>query len=565
MITFDEDRQNQALDELRKKEAEDLARTLAGKAGLQYINLAAVPIDNDGLRLIPETVSKEAGIAVFDSIGKRLKVAVLSVENEKTKQSIAELEAKGYLPTVYLVTLQSLKKAWDQYRDLSYATESKGGAIEISSEEIQKFASQLKSLSDITGLIKGILSEKKSYQISRMLEATLAGALSLGASDIHIEPQEKTIRLRYRLDGVLHDILDFDAQTFSLILSRIKLLSGLKLNVKAAGQDGRFSVKLGEDDIEIRTSVLPGAYSESIVLRILNPKSIAVPLESLGIRPKLLDLLIRQINKPNGMILTTGPTGSGKTTTLYAFLRKVHTPEIKIITIEDPIEYHLPGIVQTQTNPEKGYTFAEGLRSALRQDPDIIMVGEIRDEETAEIAVNSALTGHLVFSTLHTNTAAGTFPRLIDLKINPKVMSSAINVAMAQRLLRRLCPDCKREKLLDGKDKSFVEKVVTSIPTEASEQIPNQTKVWTAVGCDKCNMTGYRGRIGVYEAIVVDDAVSKTVTENPSEREIKQAALPQHILDMRQDGVLKALEGITSLDELGRVVDLEETDLSAKI
>jgi type II secretory ATPase GspE/PulE/Tfp pilus assembly ATPase PilB-like protein len=398
-----------------------------------------------------------------------------------------------------------------------------------------------------------------------MLEATLAGALSLGASDIHIEPQEKTIRLRYRLDGVLHDILDFDAQTFSLILSRIKLLSGLKLNVKAAGQDGRFSVKLGEDDIEIRTSVLPGAYSESIVLRILNPKSIAVPLESLGIRPKLLDLLIRQINKPNGMILTTGPTGSGKTTTLYAFLRKVHTPEIKIITIEDPIEYHLPGIVQTQTNPEKGYTFAEGLRSALRQDPDIIMVGEIRDEETAEIAVNSALTGHLVFSTLHTNTAAGTFPRLIDLKINPKVMSSAINVAMAQRLLRRLCPDCKREKLLDGKDKSFVEKVVTSIPTEASEQIPNQTKVWTAVGCDKCNMTGYRGRIGVYEAIVVDDAVSKTVTENPSEREIKQAALPQHILDMRQDGVLKALEGITSLDELGRVVDLEETDLSAKI
>jgi type IV pilus assembly protein PilB len=397
---------------------------------------------------------------------------------------------------------------------------------------------------------------KKSYRVSRILETILAGALSTEASDIHIEPEESYIRLRYRLDGVLVNVIEFDSETYSLLLSRIKLLSGLKLNIKKDAQDGRFSVHFGNSEIEIRTSVLPGAYNESIVMRLLNPKTISIPMEQLGIPKKLLSVIENEITKPDGMLLTTGPTGSGKTTTLYAFLKKVHNPGVKIITIEDPIEYHLPGIVQTQTN-DKGYTFLEGLRSALRQDPDIIMVGEIRDKETASIAINSSLTGHLVFSTLHTNSAAGSFPRLIDLGINPKIMSSSINIALAQRLLRKLCENCKKEIVIEGDSKKKIEEILGSIVDK--NEIPTKTnKMFVHVGCEKCNMTGYKGRIGIYEGMKLTPEVNKAISENSNEEEIAKAAIPQGILTMKQDGVLKILNGITTLDELERVISIEE-------
>ncbi len=256
------------------------------------------------------------------------------------------------------------------------------------------------------------------------------------------------------------------------------------------------------------------------------------------------------------MILTTGPTGSGKTTTLYAFLKKIHTPEIKIITIENPIEYHLPGVVQTQTNQDTGYTFVEGLRSALRQDPDVIMVGEIRDPETAEIAINAALTGHLVFSTLHTNNAAGTFPRLIDLGINPKILSSAISISIAQRLVRKLCPVCKKEILLDDNHKKLVEKVIAGAPSKDFFKDVGKDKAFVSVGCEACNHTGYQGRLGIYEGILMDGNIEKVVRENPSEREIFDAARGQGILSMAEDGILKVLQGVTSFEELERVVDL---------
>jgi type II secretory ATPase GspE/PulE/Tfp pilus assembly ATPase PilB-like protein len=258
------------------------------------------------------------------------------------------------------------------------------------------------------------------------------------------------------------------------------------------------------------------------------------------------------------MILNTGPTGSGKTTTLYAFLRKIHTPEVKIITIENPIEYHLPGIVQTQTDEKKNYTFSEGLRSALRQDPDVIMVGEIRDAETAEIAVNSALTGHLVFSTLHTNNAAGTFPRLIDLGVNPKIISSALNLAMAQRLVRKLCPDCKKQKKLEGEEKKIIDDILDGILDKAYLEGVDIEHIWESVGCDKCNHLGYKGRIGIHEIIVIDEKVEMALKENPSEREIKKASAGQKLLDLTQDGVLKILSGVTTLGELERVVDIEK-------
>ena len=567
-VQFDEDKQNRKLGELKEKEEEDLARMVAERHEVEYLDLSSVPIDMDALRLIPETQAREAHVAPVGQIGKRVKIAVLSPTNEKVQEILNGLKEKGYDVSLAVVSPKSLEKAWARYVDLSFSKETSAGILDISTNDIETFMSKIKSVHDVDQLVSDVVKLKKGLRISKILEVILSGALATDASDIHIEPEEEEVRLRYRLDGVLVDILMFDKETFGLLLSRIKLLSGLKLNVKNEAQDGRFSVKIGNSEIEIRTSILPGAYDESIVMRILNPKSIQVPLEDLGINEKLLGILLKEIDRPNGMILTTGPTGSGKTTTLYAFLRKIYSPQVKIITIEDPIEYHLAGIVQTQVHEAKqskdnaaaqteGYTFASGLRSALRQDPDVIMVGEIRDEETAEVAVNSALTGHLVFSTLHTNDAAGTYPRLIDLGINPKVLTSAINVALAQRLIRKLCPACKKKIAISGDAKKTVDAVIAEVVDKSLVAGLDTENMYEAVGCPTCNNLGYKGRTGLYEAILTDEALEKVLSENPSGREIKEVTRDQGILDMRQDGVIKVLKGVTSLDELRRVIDLE--------
>lgn len=558
MVIFDETRQNEQVKNLRKREEEELAETLAEHNGIPYLDLSMHPINIDALRILKESDAREAEAAVFNTTDKIVQLGVLSPKSEKTRLLMESLKVKGYDPRLYMVSHQSLQKVWDRYKDLSYSFETKSGALDISNDEILEMTRKVSSLADIKKMIEEVLALKKAYRISRILEIILAGSISMKASDVHLEPEDTKVRLRFRLDGVLTDILFFDRETYELLVSRVKLVSELKLNVKEKAQDGRFSIKLKDVEIEVRTSLLPGPYGESIVLRVLNPDAIGAELESLGIHPKLLEILLPEIKKPNGMILTTGPTGSGKTTTLYAFLKRIYNPEIKVITIENPIEYHLEGIVQTQTDPEKGYTFAEGLRSALRQDPDIIMVGEIRDSETAEVAVNAALTGHLVFSTLHTNNAAGSFPRLLDLGVNSKVMSSAINVTIAQRLVRSLCPVCKKEKTLAGKEKETVERVLGGVTDPSYLEGVQREKVWESVGCPACNQLGFKGRIGVYEAILVDDHIEKAVIENPSERDIREAAKEQKLLTLPQDGIIKALSGVTTIAELERVVDLSE-------
>ncbi len=556
MIQFNEDKQNRKVADLLKREEEELVQLLSAKYGIEYVDLSTISINTDALRLIDEKTSRENKIAGYALVDKRVKLAVRNPEDQKVVEISDDLKKKGYEPILSIVSTASLEKAWAAYKDLSFAYETKAGFLEVSSEEIGNIIKEAKGLPAIITILGNTLAMKKSYRVSRILETIIAGALATDASDIHIEPEEEYIRLRYRLDGVLVNAINFDKETYNLLLSRIKLLSGLKLNIKKDAQDGRFSVHIGTDDIEIRTSILPGAYNESIVMRILNPKTISIPMEELGIPKKLLAVLEREITKPNGMLLTTGPTGSGKTTTLYAFLKKVHNPGVKIITIEDPIEYHLPGIVQTQVN-DKGYTFLEGLRSALRQDPDIIMVGEIRDGETAGIAINSSLTGHLVFSTLHTNSSAGSFPRLIDLGINPKIMSSAINIALAQRLIRRLCPFCKKSLAIEGEVKRKVDMILESI-VDKTEIPPMPASLFTAGGCEKCNQTGYKGRIGIYEGMKLNDEVNKVIEYNSSEEEIAKASAAQGILTMTQDGIIKVLNGITSLDELERVIAIEE-------
>ena len=557
MVNFGDSDADARISFLRKKEEEDLARILSKKYGVEYVDLSLVAVNTDALRVVTEAVARTTEVAAFGRIGKRLSLAVRAPEHPAVKQLVQKLTDDGYVVTVFMCSQESLNRAFARYADLSYATQSEAGVFELSSEDVEKLLAEMKGISDISRLINEAITMKRAYRVTRILEIILAGGLSTGASDVHFEPEEQQVRLRYRLDGLLVDILTFDHETFRLLMSRMKLLSGLKLNVVNEAQDGRFSIKIKGDEIELRTSILPGNYGETLVLRILNPKSIGVPLEELGLEEKLRMRIEKEIARPNGMVLTTGPTGSGKTTTLYAFLRKVNSPGSKIITIEDPIEYHLQGIVQTQVEKNK-YSFAEGLRSALRQDPDIIMVGEIRDSEVAETAINAALTGHLVFSTLHTNDAAGSFPRLIDLGVSEKVLSSAVSVAMAQRLIRKLCEKCKIGRAATTDEQRIINKHLGTIVDKSL--IPaEKNKVWDAKpdGCEQSHGRGYKGRIGVFEAIFMDQKVEEILRSKPSEREIATVARPQAVPSMQEDGVLKVLRGVTSLDELKRVVDLD--------
>lgn len=552
---FNDKKQEERLDELRRREEEQLAEMLAGKYGIEYVDLTSKSIDTDALRLIPEKEARDAEVAAFRKVNKKIFVAMRAPERDDSARAALNIERLGYEVRRFIVSRASLDHAWDRYHDISFATETEAGVLTLSNETIQRMLQELKTLDDVRAHITEHMGSKDTHRISRALEVTMAGALSLGASDVHLEPEEGGVRMRYRLDGVLIEVISFDAPTYALLSSRLKLLSGLKLNIKNAAQDGRFSIVVNEKEIEIRTSVLPGAYAETIVMRILDPSTIALPMEKLGFDKYLMEIFEKEIAKPNGMILNTGPTGSGKTTTLYAFLRKVSNSENKVVTIEDPIEYHLDGVVQTQVS--KDYTFASGLRSTLRQDPDIIMVGEIRDAEVASTAVNASLTGHLVFSTLHTNDAAGTFPRLIDMDVNADILGAALTVSMAQRLVRRLCEHCRVEAKIEGEDLKTMQALLAHIPHP--EGLPeNQERMWIAKGCDKCGGIGYKGRIGVVEVILMDKAVEEVIRKTSSEREIWRAAKPQQIRRMAQDGAVKVLQGVTSLDELGRVVDLHD-------
>jgi type IV pilus assembly protein PilB len=539
------------LHELQRKEEEELAQILSQKYGIEYRDLTRMSINPNALQLVPEAAAREAEIAGFELTGSKLSLGVRSPQHPKLPPIIDALKEKNFDIQEFMVSRESLERAWEHYKDLSFAVSTKKGVIDISPEELKKSIAEIHAVDDVKKSILDVNSLKHVFRISKILEVVLAGAFALGASDVHIEPEDKEVRMRYRLDGVLNDVASFDHETHELLLSRLKLLSGLKLNIKDAPQDGRFSIVLDDQEIEVRTSVIPGGYGETVVMRLLNPETIAVPFEALGMEPKLKALVEREIKNPNGMLLNTGPTGSGKTTTLYACMRLINSPEIKIITIEDPIEYHLQGVVQTQV--EKNYSFLEGLRSALRQDPDVIMVGEIRDEEVAKTAIDAALTGHFVFSTLHTNNAAGTFPRLVDLGVDAKVFGSAINVAMAQRLVRKLCPKCKKQVPLEGKQKELVDKTLAGLRDKS--QIPADTAhAYEPVGCAECNNLGFKGRIGVFEALVVDTEMDAFLRTLPSEHDIQKLQRQKDLLMMDEDGVLKVLNGVTSFDELNRVV-----------
>jgi type IV pilus assembly protein PilB len=550
---FDDASENAKLAHVREREEEDVLRILSDKYGMAYADLSLINIDNDALRIVPEAQAREAEAAAFAKTAKFLSLAVHNPNNPTLKKLKDDLSSLEYEIKEFLVSKKSLDRVLSRYADLSLTVESRAGMLTVPSKTLARLTRETATKASLINEIKSAESGHEIERISLILEILFAGAFALRASDIHFEPEEEKALLRLRIDGLLSDIYSFNQKTYRQLNSRIKLLSEVKLNVTNRAQDGRFSIIKNESQIEVRASFIPGNYGESIVMRILDPESTKVSYTELGIHPKLLSRLEKEIRRPNGMLLTTGPTGSGKTTTLYSFLREIHSPEIKIITIEDPVEYHLEGIVQTQVEGTK-YTFAEGLKSIVRQDPDIIMVGEIRDGETANIAIQAALTGHFVFSTLHTNNAAGTFPRLADLGADPKSFGSAVTVSMAQRLVRKLDPKKKKERPLTEEEKTLIKKIFEHLSDKSL--LPQKIEtVWEPAEPNE-NETGYKGRVGLYEAIFMDDELASFLRDNPPENEIAKVAARQGYLTMAQDGVLKALSGVTSLSEVAATVDL---------
>ncbi|MEK7636577.1 MAG: ATPase, T2SS/T4P/T4SS family [Patescibacteria group bacterium] len=554
MSQFNEDRQNLKLYQIKAEEEEALTKIISEKYGIPYLDVFHMPINSDFIRILNEEDARNGELAVIQKIGRKLQIIVKNPEKAETKQVLEKISRMNYTYQLFIASHRGLEQVLKLYKTLKTLVGVSAGQITIAEEALERYKARIHNVSDI----RNLLVETLQKSISEILEIIIAGALKIDASDIHIEPEEANVRIRYRLNGVLQDIISIEHKAFKFLIGRIKLISGLKLNVVERTQDGRFTIKLPTSEIEVRVSVLPGSYGENFVLRVLDPEKINLSLVDLGIRPETSEEIARQLERPSGMILAIGPTGSGKTTTLYTFLKILHTAEIKIITIEDPIEYHLPGIEQTQVNPSKDYTFALGLNSILRQDPDVILVGEIRDFETAETAIHAALTGHLVFSTLHTNDTAGTILRLVDMGIKPQIIVPAINMAISQRLMRKLCIHCKKPDAFNDHEIEMIKKELDSFPKKPRIEKPNielkSVLIYRPGVCEQCDGTGYNGRVGVFEIVLFDETFEKLVLNNTtSESDMRKAIFAQGQITMKQDAVLRILEGITDISELKRV------------
>lgn len=532
--------------EVRLKEKEAEAQEIAGKFGTPYVNLKGFPISPEALQLVPKEQAESLKALPFLFTGTELRMAALNPKDPAIQELLFQLternKANGAL---YKVSEESLRIGLKMYDTLpKFRPIIKG--VKITDAELQKFQSSMETYKDIQKAIDGA-------SITDVMTIVMAAGLKFGTSDVHIEAEQEKIAFRYRIDGVLQEVAFLPHDAWRKVISRIKLISGLKINVTEKPQDGRFTIFLASGDTDVRVSTIPTAWGESVVMRILKPSAINVEFVELGWRPLVEKRLAREIQKPHGMVITTGPTGSGKTTTLYAILRKLNSPDVKIITLEDPIEYKLAGVNQSQIDHSKQYTFAGGLRSILRQDPDVVMVGEIRDLETAEVAINAALTGHLLLSTIHTNSASGALPRFISMGVKPFLLAPALNAIIGQRLIRRIHTNCKiPDTTISPERLEEIKAQLSKISPASGEPVPdvNGLKFFKGKGCDICNNTGYKGRVGIYEIIIMDDPIRKSLSEKISEYEVKKLAIQQGMVTMTQDGLLKALEGTTSVEEV---------------
>jgi type IV pilus assembly protein PilB len=531
---------------------EKLIRLEAYILGVPFVDLEEEKISPEILRIIPEPIARSHNIIAFRKKGKNLEVAMLDPEDLKTIEFIRKKANLKIMPR--LTTPKSIKNVLAQYQE---SLEAEFGEI------IKKEAGDIKKLPDEEVVEEKQELEKQAQElpIIRIVDTLLKHAILQRASDIHIEPMEKEVLVRYRIDGILRDAMTLPIITKSGIVARIKVLSNLKLDEHRLPQDGRFKIESEDYKYSVRVSILPVFNGEKAVMRLLPEKARGYSLEGLGLWEETLERVQEAIRKPVGMILVTGPTGCGKTTTLYSMMEILNTPGVNISTVEDPIEYRMPRINQTQVNSKIGLTFASGLRSLLRQDPDIIMVGEIRDEETASLAINAALTGHLVLSTLHTNSAAGAIPRLIDMKVEPFLLSSTLNLILAQRLVRRLCGEKRKYKM----EKDELKSLAKYCSLKKIEEVLRGEKILKGKkGIEdiefyrpkpsKESSDGYKGRIGIYEVLRISESIKTLMNKGATSDEIQTRAQKEGMRSMIEDGFIKAAQGITSIEEVLRVI-----------
>lgn len=538
---------SQKMKKIELKEKEEITHQNAQSFGLQYIDLIAFPVSAESLRAIPKEVAQERGLICFYSTPEELRVGILQ-PSEELGQFIFDLGERHHAkPTIYLISENSFEHVLKLYDNLPIVKEISKD-INVTDEDLAKFGS------DINNLQK--LQEKfVDVSVTDILTLMIAAALKINSSDVHVEAEEGVIAVRYRIDGILHDVATLPKEQWKRFVSRIKLLAALKINITDKPQDGRVTLRLESGSLDVRVSTLPTIHGESVVMRILHSGSKGVTYDELGLRGDAYNRLKKEVERPNGMIITTGPTGSGKTTTLYGILRTLNKPGVKIITLEDPIEIKMEGINQSQVDISHDYTFAKGLRSILRQDPDICMVGEIRDLESAEIAIQAALTGHLMLSTIHTNSASGAIPRFLSMGVKPFLLAPALNAVIGQRLVRRICQNCVvPEQVGPEKLRQATELLEKLPPAEKAKVDLGNLHFFKGAGCEQCSGLGYKGRIGIYELFVMTKEVEQIIlSAQVSEYTIQELAVKDGMVTMAQDGVLKALDKITSLDEVFRV------------
>ncbi|MFA5926798.1 MAG: ATPase, T2SS/T4P/T4SS family, partial [Patescibacteria group bacterium] len=509
---------------------------------ISYIDLSKAIVPKEILQKIPEKIARHYGVVPVEENDNELVVAMTDPEDIEAKELIKKYAQKPL--KVRLGTQADINHVLDQYQGLE--SEVLEAIEEVNTEEEENNKTDNGKAANLT--------VADDAPTARIVNSLLRRAIRDKASDVHIEPLENEVQVRFRIDGVLHKKLTLPKDIQLSVSSRIKILSNIKIDEQRLPQDGRFSISIDNRRVDFRVSTLPTAYGEKIVMRILDKASGVLTVEQLGLQGMGLDALTQNLEKSHGMILVTGPTGSGKTTTLYALIDKLFAEGVNIVTLEDPIEYQMPGINQSQVNSNIDYTFASGLRSIVRQDPDIIMIGEIRDMDTAEMAVQAALTGHVVLSTLHTNDAAGAAPRLIDMGVEPFLLTSSVNVIIGQRLARKICDECKEKDAIPEAEIESVKKIIDTMPEKEKKEMSSKELVfYKGKGCKSCDNTGYRGRIGIFEVLSVTETVRDLVLRKVSSGEIQTKAIEDGMVTMIQDGIIKSLEGKTSLEEVWRV------------
>lgn len=536
---------------LNREQEERHVQEAAKKLNLPYINLSSYPISNEILNIVPKQDALRYQVIPYLKLGSSLKVGVTNPRDKALDDYLKKLgQATKYSILSVLISRSSLF-----YGILAYEKKEEKQKGELEKQKQEKEETYEEDIQDLTSAAMAA----KRVTTTRLLDVILNGAIKTHASDVHLEPADADFLIRYRIDGVLQDVVRLPKTSFRTLLSRIKFLAKLRMDKTDEPQDGRFSIKTQTgEDIDLRISTLPSSGGESVVMRLLGQEIEMLALDKMGFRSDALTVLKAAISRPHGMILTSGPTGSGKSSTLYAILKELNKPGVKIITLEDPVEYRIFGVEQSQIDKEENYTFALGLRASLRQDPDIVMVGEIRDQETAEIAIQAAMTGHLLLSTIHANTAPGVFVRLLEIGVKPFLLAGSINLVMAQRLIRKICSNCQESyqpRLEVWQEiQKILEPIKGSLDQKLRDKLQNtQAELWRGKGCKNCRETGFFGRQAILEVLVPEEKIEQLTARKASIAEYQKTAQKLGMTTMEQDGLIKVLQGLTTVEEVWRV------------